>query len=137
MRCRVNEVKCNYRTKYKNNVTCSLCDSNSEESEVHLLQCESIISEPEVKDSIPQIQYSDIFAEVKKQIKAVKTWRKIFRIRNWKMENRKLSSDGHQAHQLSASCTDSSPVTVDSSTLDGDSSTIMQTMLLNVYDLGY
>ena len=137
MRCRVNEVKCNYRTKYKNNVTCSLCDSNSEESEVHLLQCEAIISEPEVKDSITQIHYSDIFAEVKKQIKAVKTWRKFFRIRNWKMENRKLSSDGRQAHQLSASCTDSSPVTVDSSTLDGDSSTIMQTMLLNVYDLGY
>ena len=84
MRCRVNEVKCNYRTKYKNNITCSLCDSNSEESEVHLLQCESIISEPDVKDSIPQMEYSYIFAEVKKQIKAVKTWRKFFKIRNWK-----------------------------------------------------
>ena len=84
MRCRVNEVKCNYRTKYKNNITCSLCDSNSEESEVHLLQCVSIISEPDVKDSIPQMEYSYIFAEVKKQIKAVKTWRKFFKIRNWK-----------------------------------------------------
>ena len=38
MRCRVNEVKCNYKTKYKDNLTCSLCDSNSEESEVHLHQ---------------------------------------------------------------------------------------------------
>ena len=96
-----------------------------------------ISSEDEVKDSITQIQHSDIFDEVKKQVKAVKTWRKIFKIRNWKIANRNLSSDGRQAHQLSASCTDSSPVTVDSSSLDGDGSTNMQTMLLNVYDLGY
>jgi hypothetical protein len=42
------------------------------------------ISEPDVKNTIPQMEYSYIFAEFKKHIKAVKPWRKIFKIRNWK-----------------------------------------------------
>ena len=89
MRCRVNDIKSNYKSKYQNNMKCSLCSSNEEESELHLLRCDNIITE-----------YSDIFSDLKKQIRAVKLWKRIFRIRKWKMENRKLSNDGHQAHHL-------------------------------------
>ena len=136
MRCRVNEIKCNYRTKYENNMSCTLCSSNTEESEVHLLQCGAIVSEPEVKNLISDVEYSDIFSDVQKQIRAAKLWTRIFRIRKWKLENRKLSTDGHQVHQLSASYTGNSTVTVDTSPLDGDSSTTVQNSLLNVYDFG-
>ena len=37
MRCRVNDIKSNYKSKYQNNMKCSLCSSNEEESELHLL----------------------------------------------------------------------------------------------------
>ena len=137
MRCRVNETKCNYRSKYENNMNCSICSSNTEESELHLLKCEAIVSEPEVKDQISEITYSDIFSDVERQIKAVKLWTKIFRIRKWKIENKKLSSDGHQVHHLSALYAGNSTVTVDASTRDGDGSTDIQNSLLNVYDFGY
>ena len=33
--------------------------------------------EPEVKDDISNIQYSDIFSDVKMQITAVKVWKKM------------------------------------------------------------
>ena len=115
MRCRVNDIKSNYKSKYQNNMKCSLFSSNEEESELHLLRCDNIITE-----------YSDIFSDLKKQIRAVKLWKRIFRIRKWKMENRKLSNDGHQAHHLSASYADNSTVAVDASPQDEDSSITVQ-----------
>ena len=136
MRCRVNDVRTNYKTKYKNNMSCSLCTSCAEESESHLLQCTAIVNEPEVKDEISSIEYSDIFSHLEKQIKAVRMFSKVFKIRNWKTSNRQLSTTGHQVHLLSASCTDNSPVTVDASPLDSDCSTDLQNQLFNVYDFG-
>ena len=66
MRCRVNEIKCNYRAKYENNLSCNLCSSNTEE----LLQCGAIVSEPEVNTQISEVKYCDIFSDVQKQIRA-------------------------------------------------------------------
>ena len=115
---------------------CSLCSSNEEESEFHLLRCDTIITEQDVKHDINEVEYLDIFSDLKTQIRAVKLWKRIFRIRKWKMENRKLSNDGHQVHHLSASYSGNSTVTVDASPLDGDSSTTLQSQLLYVYDFG-
>ena len=138
MRCRVNEVKNNYKTKYKNNMKCMICSSSVDESEIHLLQCDGIINEADIKSEISKIEYSDIFSDLEKQITAIKVWRKIFKIRDWKNENRKLSSTGHQAHQLSASYAQlDSSVAVDDTSPDGDTSTIMQNMLFDVYEFGY
>ena len=136
MRCRVNQLKCNYKTKYANNMSCSLCLSDEQESELHLLRCEAIVSEPEIKDDINLIEYTDIFSDIRKQIRAVKVWKKIFRIRKWKMENIKLTNDGHQAHHMSASCATSGPVIVDTSSLADDTSTNLQNSLFNAYDFG-
>ena len=74
-----------------------LCSSNEEESEVHLLRCNDNSTEQDVMNDIHEVEYLDIFSDVKKQIRAVKLWKRIFRIRKWKLENRKLSNDGHQA----------------------------------------
>ena len=112
MRCRVNEKKSNYRSKYENNMSLTLCSCKAEESEIHLLQCGAIFSEPEVNNQISEVTYSDIFSDVQKQIRAVKLWTRIFWIRKWKLENRKLSTDGHQVNHLSASYAGNSTVTV-------------------------
>jgi hypothetical protein len=93
-----------------------------------------IFNEREVHNHISEETYSDIFPDMQKQIRAVKLW--IFRIRKWKLEIRKLSTDGHQVHQLSASYTDNSIVTVETSPLDGDSATTVQNSIMNVYDFG-
>ena len=77
---------------------CMNCSSNVDESEVHLLQCDGIVDEADMKSEISKIEYSDIFADLEKQIFAVKVWRKSFKIRDWKNENRKLSSTGHYAN---------------------------------------
>ena len=87
MRCRMNELKCNYRMKNSNNLKCALCKQNFEESESHLLQYSELISEPELVNEIPKIKYSDIFGNLEEQIKAVKIWKNIFKIRKWKFEN--------------------------------------------------
>jgi hypothetical protein len=52
----------------------------------------AIKDEPEVKDEITKIEYSDTFSDVKSQIRAVKVFSKIFKIRNWKASNRQLST---------------------------------------------
>ena len=75
MRCRMNELKCNYRMKNSNNLNCALCRQNFAESESHLLQCSELISEPELVNEIPKIIYSDIFGNLKDQIKALKIWK--------------------------------------------------------------
>ena len=84
-------------------MSCSLCSSDDPESELNLLHCDAIVSEQEVKEDINLIEYADVFSDLKKKIRAVKIWKKIFRIRKWKMENKNLSFDGPQAHHVSAS----------------------------------
>ena len=70
-----------------------------------MFHCESIISEYEVKEEVAKISDDDNYSDTNKQIRTVKTLRKLFKIRTWKIETRKLSSAGHQAHPLSASDT--------------------------------
>ena len=79
-----------------------------------------------------QIKYEDIFGSLGEQIKAVKVWRKIFKLRERKLEERKLSL-GHQEHHQSASLRGSRQQGVDLS--HQDSSTNVD--LMYQYDLGY
>ena len=130
MRCRMNDLKSNYQNKYKNNQNCSLCKQNVKESESHLLQCVEILSELDV--NLENMNYSDIYGNLGEQMKAVKIWKKIFKIRTWKIENRKLSY-GHQVHHPSASYPCDTPQSVDSPSLDSNSTTAS---LSHVYDSG-
>ena len=91
MKCRMSDVKCNYKMKYGNNLNCSLCQKNVQESESHLLQCEDILSENGIAEEAANITYNDIYGNLNEQIRAVKLWKKIFKIKTWKLENRKLS----------------------------------------------
>ena len=139
MRCRMNETKNNFKIKYKNKINCSLCSGNYEETEIHLLQCEGITCEQELKNEILNVKYSDIFSSLEKQIKTVKLWTKIYKIREWKLETRKLSPVDPRSTSLSASpaCDTPLDMDVDLSLLFGDSSTPFQNLSLYVCDFGY
>ena len=90
--------------------------------------------EPQLRDEICNIQYSDIYGTQNEQIKAAKFWNKLFKIRNWKLETRKLST-GHQEHQAEqAESASSSCNTVDPSPLDIG---FPSYPLLYDFDLGY
>ena len=128
MRVRMNEVKSNFQNKYKNNLNCSLCNQNVKENESHLLQCVGIIHEPNV--DVKNVKYKDIYGNLGEQIRAVKTWKRIFKIRSWKLENRSLH--GPQVHQLSASYPSDGQPAVDPTPLDSS----IAVLLSPVYDSG-
>jgi hypothetical protein len=52
MKSRMNNLKWNFKSKYKNNLNCLLCKKGFEESESHLLQCDELINDPDLKDEI-------------------------------------------------------------------------------------
>ena len=75
----------------------------------------------------------EIYATLGKQIEAVKIFKKIFKIRTWKLENRKLVYDGPQVHHPSASCSYDDPLPVDYLALDDTPS---GNLLFYVHDSG-
>ena len=98
------------------------------------LRCEGITFEQELN-----MKYSDIFASLEKQIKAIKLWTKIYKIREWKLEARKLSPVDTRSTSLSASPAYDTPLDldVDLSLIFGDSYTPHQNLSVYVCDFGY
>ena len=89
LRSRMYSVKMNFQQSYSN-LLCSLC-SRSEESQQHLLVCEEIVKEEELKNIMVtgNIRYEDIFGTQRQQSSALKIWKIIDQI--WKRKiNEKL-----------------------------------------------
>ena len=87
LRSRTTPNKTNYKAKYLNNLSCTLCEiPDLEESESHLLCCDYLTSIPELAQELLTIQYEDIYKSLPSQIKAVKVWSKIFKIYESKNE---------------------------------------------------
>ena len=126
----MNNLKSNYKNQHKNNLTCTLCNGNEMESETHLVRCPEILSEFNLGINV---DYMDIYGTLGKQIEAVKIFKKIFRVRTWKLENRKLVHDGPQVHHQSASCAHDDPLPVDYLALDDTPS---GNLSLYVHDFG-
>ena len=83
LRTRSLDVKTNYKNKYILNLTCSLCKNPAEaESEIHLINCESIKSKIGAKVDLTSIKYENIFSEnVYEQEKVVKAFTEILKAR--------------------------------------------------------
>ena len=94
------DVKTNYKTFYKSNMKCRLCDKY-EESELHLLLCDQVINE-DLKKEVCKVSASDVWRTVAKQKTAIIILNKIMKLRNMKYEKKKLSS-GTQENPLFAS----------------------------------
>ena len=60
MKTKCVDVKTNFKNKFKNsNMFCRLCkNTDEEESEIHLLKCNKIISDNQLKEQIKDISYS-------------------------------------------------------------------------------
>ena len=94
------DVKTNYKTFYKSNMKCRLCDKY-EESELHLLLCDQVINE-DLKKEVCKVNASDVWKTFAKQKTAIILLNKIMKLRNMKYEKKKLSS-GTQENSLFAS----------------------------------
>ena len=81
MRVRMCPNKTNFKSMYKSDLTCLLCqDQSSLESESHLLECEYLHSINDLSEDIKKVEYQDIFGSIEEQIKAAKVWTKVFKI---------------------------------------------------------
>ena len=81
LRSRTTPNKTNYKMKYINDLSCSLCeDKATEESEIHFLECQFLVNVPQLGQELHTIKYEDIFGNLSYQIKAMKVWTKIFKI---------------------------------------------------------
>ena len=75
-------VKANFSSNNRNGIHCELCDDReSEENQLHLLQCKALVNHPDLKEEIPTITYNDIFKDLASQVKAAKVWSKIMSVR--------------------------------------------------------
>ena len=92
---RMIEVKCNYKSKYEENLLCSLCQTNSMESQEHLLVCPTLIP---LSDIITNVKYMDIFDNLEKQMEAAKYWSKIMVKRKIKFKEKEFSSLRSHVH---------------------------------------
>ena len=95
LRTRMVMVKCNYRNKYGDNLSCSLCQTLSQESQEHLLVCPGILEEEE---RCKEVQYLDIFGTLDEQVRAAHYWTKIMQIRTIKLKENEISLLRSQAH---------------------------------------
>ena len=76
-------VKCNCRRKYEGNLLCTLCDTQSEESQEHLLVCPALLEDIVVDKSV---NYMDIFGTLEKQVKAARYFSQIISVRKVKLK---------------------------------------------------
>ena len=121
----------NVKTNYSSNLTnmqCRLCRKNGEEeSEIHIMHCENIISDINLKNDLETIAYEDIFGSLDKQILAAKVWKKVIRAWNLKLDSAKRSPSGpqvHLPHGLSASLPCTAAQTVDSTSIDSSNCSV-------------
>ena len=73
----ISDVKNNFSTRYGNNLACDLCHVQICSQE-HLLNCTELGKHVEVPK---YIEYSDIFKSTDKQLKIVKVFKKLLRVR--------------------------------------------------------
>ena len=91
LRTRMIHVKGNYSSMYKDDISCDLCNTNSVESQEHILVCPFLVNSNDSERC--SVQYMDIFSHnLDKQIAAVKYWSKLLKARTIKLNEMKLLS---------------------------------------------
>ena len=101
IRNRLIDVKANYRTKFKEGMSCRLCKAD-EESQPHLFSCIEILSDRTVKDAIGGYTYNDIFSDdLKMQEQMINIWQKILKVRTQKMRTQSQSINEDSSSQAS------------------------------------
>ena len=87
LRNRLVDVKTNFHNKYINDMQCSSCKV-AEKSQIHLMECNVILSYSHVEEAVKDISYKDKFSTNQAtQRQVVSTWQKILKVRNTKLKN--------------------------------------------------
>ena len=87
-RVREIDVRTNQKNKCNNNIKCQLCDSEEEETQIHLFNCKKLQDNCEALANNINIEYQDIFNDISEQVPAAKLLHKIMETRT------KLIEDG-------------------------------------------
>ena len=89
IRSRFLDVKMNFKNRYdKNNLLCSICDDEEEDTQEHLLNYK-ILNEKlrSIENTQENVKYEDIFADHKKQKVVTSKFKKLLNIRRLILEN--------------------------------------------------
>ena len=83
-------VKCNFSSMYKDDLSCRLCDFNTDESQEHVLICPTLATH----SNVDSVKYMDIYDDqnLEKQVNAVKYWSTLMKTRTIKLNEKKLLS---------------------------------------------
>ena len=75
---------------YKDDLSCRLCDFNSDESHEHVLICPTLAAH----SNVDSVKYMDMYDDqnLEKQVNAVKYWSMLMKTRTIKLNEKKLLS---------------------------------------------
>ena len=86
LKTRMTPNKTNLKSKYKNDLSCTLCKNKETIEDLpHLLCCPFLTRQPELVPGMCDVKYQDVFGKLIQQVEAVKVFEKIFNI--YKKEN--------------------------------------------------
>ena len=101
IRNRLIDVKANFKTKFKDDLTCRLCKTD-EESQPHLFSCVEILSDKTVKDAMEDHTYNDSFSNnIKIQERMINIWHKILKIRSQNIRSQSQTNNEDRFSQAS------------------------------------
>ena len=75
----VPNIKTNFSSQFKDNLACELCsESECQDSQEHLLSCATLRKHVNIP---AELEYEDIYRGVDKQLKIVKVFKQLLRVR--------------------------------------------------------
>ena len=101
IRNRLINVKANFRTKFKDDLSCRFRKAG-EESQPHLFSRKEILSDKQVQDVIEGYTYTDIFSNnIKMQVQMINIWKKILQVRTHKIRIQSQTNNEDSSSQAS------------------------------------
>ena len=81
------DIKSNFKSMYKDDPLCELCQCEEETSN-HLIECKAVLDDINIGEAARKVRNDDIFKDITKQVKAVKVWKEILKMREKKTSNK-------------------------------------------------
>ena len=81
------DIKANFKSMYKDDLLCELCQCE-EETANHLLECKAVLDDTNIGEAARKVNNDDIFKDIIKQVKAVKVWKEILKMKEKKTSNK-------------------------------------------------
>ena len=76
----MDDVKMNFKTMHSD-LSCDLCHDDAAQDTAHLLDCQKLIDNCPDLYNDTQVEYDHIFKETNQQLKAIKLYCKVFKVK--------------------------------------------------------